>query len=389
MAQQNTISFDASSLQVRSVVDTFKLVRPREYPFLKWASGGSDDAPALNNLSKTPTSTKYEWGDKDDFPRKTKLAADIDNSSGSLSVTVADAPFMIIGFVIQVDEEVMLVTAKGNSSTGVVGVTRGWAGTSAAAHATDAVAEVVDMVHAEGGDSTDDHYTSANLFYNYFKEMSREINISDMRMGVEVIGADDVLEEESAQKMRGVFEIFEKSSWRGLRVDPAANAGKGQFGGVLTFTDPDLVFDAGGSALTKEMMRNLWKKSVDQIGVNGAPDTLFVGSWGKIKVNELYKSEPILYADAFQRTGGVVIDTIINDFGVATDVVLDPWMPENWVAALKSDTVKIGPLPQNEFRRKHLGTSGSGERFELVGAYTEEWQGRYTRWVIKNISTTV
>lgn len=372
---------------VRSVVDTFKLARPQEYPFLKWISGGADNKPALNNLSKTPTNTKYEWPERTGFPRTTLLAAAIATTVvATLTVTAADGPFMLKDFILLIEStgEQVLVITKGDGA-GLVGIQRGWGGTTAATALLGATVRVIGTVHTEGADSVDDNYATTSIYNNFFQEFSREINITEMRMGVEVYAEpSDLLARDTTEKTAEIYEAMETQAWYGKKVDPSGT-GKGAMGGFEQYCAAGYVFDASAAALTTTMLQNGMLACTRKTGKTQMPDTLFVGAWGKVKMSQLYQSVPTLYEMASARTGGVVIDTVMTDFG-PLDIVYDPFMPESQVALAKSGTIKMGPLPKNELKRKPLAITGTSAKFQISGAYTIEWGGLYTRYLIKNIA---
>lgn len=94
--------------------------------------------PLISRLPKLPVGSPQFLVTNDNYrPRSNPM-----NNSGALtaaatSVTVADATIFDVGDVIQIDQEYMLVTGTPNSgaTTGnVLNITRGYAGTTAAAH---------------------------------------------------------------------------------------------------------------------------------------------------------------------------------------------------------------------------------------------------------------
>ena len=135
-------TYNDTGSQIRDVANLALediLLSATKYPLLTRFAGGSDGRPKsfkqLPSKDGMAHNVKFEWGDDDLRPVKFTLNADITNVATTLVTTpVTDAENIVQGMVLRIEDEFLFVTTNGDKTNGNVVVTRGYNGSTAAAH---------------------------------------------------------------------------------------------------------------------------------------------------------------------------------------------------------------------------------------------------------------
>lgn len=369
MAVGTKVSYADTTTQIRSVVPEFDLLGAQELPFLKLIAGGGEGQPSLNSLSAPCTQTKYEWMEDTDFSLQTTFTADPLVGGTSLSVAAADVGKINEGMILQIDNEQMLVTAANGSNP--LTISRGWGGTTAAAHASlSSPVYVVGRAHKEGTDAPSAIYYYPVMPFNYTQELTDTILLSEIEQQIKRYGFDDAIEFETQKRTRELYKLLERQCFWGKRVLGTASL-PGSFGGLETFITNSV--NAAAAQLTTTHINSALQLCYNANGINGLPDTLIVGSWVRGKVNSVYGTAGVTgFRDIKEVRGGVLVTTIMTDFGTTLDVVLSPWQDQSKAYLLKRDKIGIGPLQGSEFRREMLAKTGTADKWMISGSYTME-----------------
>lgn len=379
----------------RQVSDKFLLMSPSKFPELSIFGGGSDDTPTLNTLDLSEGEMKadrIEWFEDSLRPITWGLSADILSGATAFVTTVAaDAAYLLEDMVILMESEQMLVTANGNGGTGSVSITRGYNGTTAAAHTAATVGasgvKLVTRAHEEGTDAPSDPWISPDNFYNFWQTFMEEIKISDAERAMDryINDPGGYLERQRAKKYKEIFKQLTLSFYRGNRVASASGA-KSQTGGIEVFLNPTLVQDKSAAALTTTHVNTLMQNIFDFAGADQVANTVICSSANKVKLSALFSSTVVtVYRDQQVRVGGVLVDEIATEFGML-DIVMSNWCPTDRIYFLNRDLLHIGPLRNNDLHEKPLATSGDYEREVVTGIYAWQIMGSKCHGIIKNFT---
>lgn len=380
-------TFNDASLQVRTVVDVFDFLSPKVTPFLKLISGGSDEKPSLNSLSKPCKSKKFEWVEKTDPPFTSLLAEDLDTSETGIDVTTADHPFFVPGTVFIVDSEYFLVTTQGTAPTITLAV-RGYAGSSAAAHSTGAVVTILGNAVLEDANFAESWVKESTQPFNYVQQLAQMISVTDMAQAIEEYGADNALEKETAEKTRYMMRLLNRTAFIGLRYAGTA-AIPASMGGLDYFIPAANTTDLLGGALetthVADAMRAIYKTS----GADNVPDTIICGPLVRDRISKVFaNSDVVTNREQKERRGGVLIDYIDTHFG-SFDILVDHDCPETTLFMVKAGNLGIGPMNGMAFHRIPLAQTGPVTRFGLYGAYTMQVRGTACHAKITNIAQII
>lgn len=127
----------------------------------------------------------------------------------------------------------------------------------------------------------------------------------------------------------------------------------------------------------------------DNGGMRGGAPTLLVNSAQKIAISKAYgaayaKANPV----TANRVGGVVVDTVLTDFG-ALSVMLDPHVPRDCIVAASLD--QIAPVFLNipgkgVFFEEALAKTGASEQVQLYGEIGLQYGNERAHGVLRGLA---
>jgi hypothetical protein len=378
-------SWSDTLTQERSVIPEFDLLSPKDVPFLKRISGGDEENPSLNSLDAACEMTKFEWIEDSDVALSSTLGGAVaDGSTTSWTIAAGMSDLIQPGAILQCESEQVRVTAvSGQTLT----VTRGWGGTTGAAHADATAVEIVGTVHKEGDDAPTAVYSYPTMPYNYTQELVDTILLTEIEQAVKRYGITNAVEYETAKKMRRLAILMEKQVFKGKRVQPTSTV-PGAFGGLKTFIPAGNIVDASSAALTTTMILNAMQKVYDNVGNAGLPDTIVCNSWARRKLTTLFATTNVTtFRQQEDRRGGIKVDRIMTDFG-ELDILMTQWCEPSDVFLLQIDKVGIGPLATKPFTRQMLAKTGTADKWMVSGSYTLQVRASAYHALVKAISTT-
>lgn len=143
------------------------------------------------------------------------------------------------------------------------------------------------------------------------------------------------------------------------------------------------------AALTDTEINTFIQGVYDNGGMRGGNPTLLVNSSQKIAISKAYgdayaKANPV----TGNRVGGVVVDTVLTDFG-ALSVMLDPHVPKDAIVAASMD--QIAPVFLNipgkgVFFEEPLAKVGASEQVQLYGEIGLEHGNERAHGVLRGLA---
>ena len=383
----------------RSVDEDIILVNQAATPMLQIIS------PGLNNLPEPCKETKYEWVE-DELNLVSSKAGNTAGTASSPtptgSITAADTQFYVkygegefflAGHIMRMDDELMLITTAGTAAD-VVTVARGYGYTSGAVHAAGSVVEIVGRTHNEGGDPTTDTHTVPTMLYNYTQIWQEEFEFTSTELAIARYGNVNRFDYLEAKAVKNQMRLMERNFIEGTRVQrttrTAIAATVGSSGGLLDTTAAYVyasnINALGGVPLTRTHVLDLLQEIYDLVGVEYMPDTIFLKSWAKRKMNDFF--ETYVRTERTDRVGGAVYDSILTDWG-ELDLVLTPSVRADHMHFLHTPFCAIGPLQGEEFRTTELAKTTEGKtKYQIWGEYTQMIKNPKCHGRITGFSTT-
>lgn len=177
-----------------------------------------------------------------------------------------------------------------------------------------------------------------------------------------------------AVQMQNIANDIEYTFLNGTYQKAASDADANKTRGILTAITTNAI--AGGGALTKAMLRSLFRAVYDNGGrVNGA--IILVNSFQKGAITDLYSTG--MSAPASRTVAGINVTDIVTDFG-NIGVALAPSLAQDTLLLFNPDVCFAVEQPtpgKGNFFYEELAKVGAGERGQIFGqiglSYGPEW----------------
>jgi len=353
---------------------------PLDVPFLKYVGG-------IDQL--TVTNPKVEWIKDDLWQARLTLSSTTgftDTSQTTLYLSGSTAYNLYKGMVLQVDDELLWVTAA--SSDTAVHVRRDYAGSTGATHATASSVYMMGIAVAENEDS---NYRGSAIYsfpYNWCQLFDIAYQISLRQNSTAVYGRRGPdLDKMTADTLKQVMVLLEEACFRGLRYVGSAATDPPTMGGLREFinsTDSN-VTDLATAALTEKDLNDMLQTLFYQVGPANMAKTIICGSWVKRKISAFY--EPHYRSTVESKRGGVTIEQIQTDFGLV-DVLMHYHCPRERIYFVNPDFIEVGHYKDGQFQDAPLAVAGPYFRRHVYGDYTMVVKNVEAMGLIDNISIT-
>jgi hypothetical protein len=309
-------------------------------------------------------SVKHEWNE-------TALATRAEVSGnvliGDTDITVVDAYVYQVNDLVRIEAEIVRVTALKNATE--ITVTRGYAGTAAAAHNAKTMV-LLGSAAPDNADAPAGRSDNAARLYNYVQTFDGSVDLSTN----EIMSANGEGNPMTGQIKRRTIEWYQKfaqAMFYGVRYLDSSNDIY-VMGGLKQFVTTNATNAAG--ALTVALIDAEIKQIVD---AGGDPKVLVMGTKQKQKLDALDTAKQFL--GKREHTGGQLV-TQTWQSGIldhTVDVLVDPTILDDELWILDTDYIKIGYLAGNGMSGalgvEDASTPGKdGTKRVIRGKYTME-----------------
>lgn len=366
--------------QPRYVDDELQNMSPLDVPFLKYCGGISQF---------TATNPKIEWVEDDLWQARlttSSTTAFTDTAQTTLFLSGNTAYQLHTGLVVQIDDELMWVT--GVTGDAKATVTRDYAGSTAATHAT---ASSVYLMGISAPENADSNYRGSAIFafpYNYAQIFDVAYQVSERQNNTEVYGRNGAdLDKMTADTLKQLMVLLEEACFRGLRgagssaTEPASMGGLREF---LNSTDSN-VTDLATAAITEKDINDLLQTMFYAVGPQNMAKTIICGPWVKRKISSFY--EPHYRSTVESKRGGVTIEQITTDFGTV-DVLMHYHCPPERMYFVNPEYIEIGHYKGGQFADAPLAIAGPYYRRHVYGDYSMKVKNVKSMGLIDNVSIT-
>jgi hypothetical protein len=356
--------YDASLIgKKQSVVDEILLLNQHQTPLL-----------SLLGFSEAVTQTTHQWFEDEMIADESTVAGAVTNVA--TSVVVANAEPFRVGHVVKVGDELLLVTAiSGTTLT----VTRGYAGTTAAAISDLAKIEVQFVEGSEGADVRGARFKARVAKSNKTQIFDDSVEISGTAAAVQQYGINDLYEYEKQKKQLELALQLEKALINGISYESGQIR---QMKGIRQFIASNVTNVAG--ALTMASVNDLAQKIYEAGGfATGGDYKVIVGAKQKRNLSALDTNK--VQISRSENSRGEVVDTLINDFG-QFEIALNNNLAADELLFVDANRVAIRPLVGREFFHKYMGEKGDYTVGMLVGEYTLEFKQEKAHGRLKGLS---
>lgn len=335
-----------------SVTDELLLLNPHQTPMI-----------SLVGFADSVSQVEHQWFEDEMYADETTVTTALTEAATTL--VVADGSIFEPKHVVKVGDELLLVTAvAGNNLT----VTRGYAGTTAAAATTGAKVEFQFVEGVEGADARKARYKSRVRKSNLTQIFDESISISGTAAATSEYGIDDLYEYEKQKKLLELALQLEKAVINGVKYESADGKVR-QMDGIRKFITTNVINAAGASEKTVlDFLGDAFQAIYEAGGfATGGNYKIVVGAKQKRAISAADKDKVSLTRQDNGR--GVVVDHFLSDFGAA-EIVLNNNLAADEILIIDANRIEIKPLQGRDFGHTYLGTKGDYVEGQIVGEFT-------------------
>lgn len=354
-------SYTDTTAQKRSVADLIFMLDWTKAPLLNVFGFTSANLKKLKPVAWP--NVKLEWIQDRMSPFETTIAEALADNDTGVDVATGKGEYFRKGDIVQVDSEYMLVTAVAADE---LTVTRGYGGSSAAAHDTASEIEIVTRAMPEGADYTTGHTTTRSLGYNYTQILSEAAQVSRTQQRMSQYGIKEELDYQVAKLFNDggsagkLAMLLQKTFYHSLRVQRSSGS-YGSMGGFKSFVTTN-VQSLGGVAVQRSHIHTAIR-NIRQAG--GEATHLVTGAWGIEKITAMY--EDLIRTTRDEKRGGSEITMVKTPHG-EVELVYDWMCPDG--EFYFTNEAKLGWLPFDEFKAEEMAKRGDFYVKDVVGEFT-------------------
>lgn len=358
--------YDASLIGKReSVVDQILLLNPHQTPLIN-----------MLGFSQPVSQVEHIWFEDEMYADETAVNDADGLLAGDTSLVVDDGSIFRSGDVIKIGEELLKVTAV---STNTLTVTRGYAGTTAAAIADNAKVEFMFSEGVEGADARAARFKARVRKSNLTQIFDDSIEISGTAQAVTQYGIADLYEYEKQKKQLELALQLEKALINGISYESGQVR---QMAGIRSLIATN-VTNVGGAVSTTPI-NELAQKIYEKGGfATGGDYKVIVGAKQKMAISGTDSNK--IQLTRSENTRGQVVDKIVTDFG-EFEIVLNNNVAADELFLVDANRMAIRPLVTREFGHTYLGVKGDYTTGMIVGEYSLEFKQEKAHGRLKGLS---
>lgn len=346
-----------------SVTDELLLLNPHQTPMI-----------SLVGFGESVSQVERQWFEDEMYADETTATTAL---VGATTITVADGSIFEPKHVVKIGEELLLITAvNANELT----VTRGYAGTTAAAVTEGAKVEFQFVEGVEGADARKSRFKSRKRVSNLTQIFDETISISGTAAATSEHGIDDLYEYEKQKKLLELALQLEKAVINGVKYESPDGKVR-QMGGIRQFIQTNVT--NANAALTLSHLGDAFQAIYEAGGfATGGNYKIIVGAKQK---RALSAADADKVSITRQDNGrGQVVDHFLSDFGSA-EILLNNNLAPDEVLIVDENRIEIKPLQGRDFSHTYLGAKGDYVEGQIVGEFTLEFHQEKAHARIKGL----
>lgn len=357
-----------ANIKVRFVDDALEVMSDYDAPLLK-AVGGIAQFVTNN--------TKHEWVLGDTWSDRGLISGSHDDSTTTLTLVKAIAHRFPRGAILKIEDELVRVLAAPTTST--LTILRGYAGSSAAAHASSTEFRLVGFTETEGTTITFRGSELRTLPYNYhwiFKTGAAESWAQTEANVYSRQGA--TIPETMANTIKEFMVAAEASLIEGERYEGTSDTDPSWAGGLRYFgtsANGATVIDCGGAKLSRAIMNEAFDGSFNQVGQMNMARTVLCGVGAQRILWEEYK-QPTIRTSPTDETHREGFSTLMNEYGTFNFVGPYKRIPTDELWIVNTALIEVGHYGNlGRLHEFELPTNGDYNAKGMYGMYTNRIKG--------------
>ncbi len=319
--------------------------------------GAAYDAPLYSYLNrKRATDRDHKWIEDAPNTRSTTIDEGDTVASDATEITVTDGSLFGEGDVVVVDSEYLRVSSvDGNDLT----VSRGFAGTTGATHAADAVITILTNAQAENA-GPEALATTKSEKSNYTQIFIRPVDVSRTMQRVRATEGNELEYQVMKQALELALDI-ERALLRG-KASAGSDSTARALAGLDTWLTSETLNASGALSINEfnGFLRGIWENG-------GNPDVLLCDGLFLSVIHEWNVGS--LMVSPSDRIGGVRVTQWVSPFGVFT-ILPDRQVTSGSCYALTSRELSLAVI--DDIHYQELAKTSDGSRGQVVAELTLE-----------------
>lgn len=345
------------------------------------------DTPLLlrigrDSLRDGATAVKHEW--LEDSIRGTTtndVGGTINNTTDPVTVTVTSGDGNTkfrIGDILKIEQELVRVTA---TAANTVTVSRGWGGSTNAAHASGILITLLAPAMLQGSDLAGARTTTKSGLFNYTQIFEEEVKVSATMQSTKKYTQQNDPEYHIGAQLEIIGVNMERTLLFGRKVQATATV-PGAMDGIQARLSTN-VYNKAGAALTQTMLEDAME-AIWQAGAS--PNLIVTNSTQQRRINSFL--DGYREADYDDEVLGTAVRRYRTNFGT-TDILLDRHMPTDEIWILDDSKIGFGPLSGRALSTMKLPPlSKEYDVWQISGEYTSETRTEAAHARLFNLATT-
>lgn len=345
------------------------------------------DTPLLLRIGRDSlrdgcTAVKHEW--LEDTVRGTTtndVGGTINNTTDPVTVTVTtgdgNTKFRA-GDIVKIEQELCRVTS---TAANTITVSRGWGGSTNAAHASGILITLIGTALVQGSDLLGARTTTKSGLYNYTQIFEEEVKVAATMQATAKYTKQNDPEYQIGAQLEIIGVNMERTLLFGRRAAAAAGL-PGSMDGIQNRISTN-VYNKSSAALTQAMledaMQDIWT-------AGGRPSLIVVNATQQRRINTFL--DGYREADYEDVVLGSMVRRYKTNFG-EVDILLDRHMPTDEVWILDEEKIGFGPLEGRALSTMKLPPlSKEYDVWQISGEYTSETRLEASHARIYGLATT-
>lgn len=345
------------------------------------------DTPLLlrigrDSLREPATAVKHEW--LEDTIRGTTtndVGGTINNTTDPVTVTVTagdgNTKFRI-NDILKIEQELVRVTA---TAANTITVSRGWGGSTNAAHAASVLITLLAPAMLQGSDLAGARTTTKSGLFNYTQIFEEEVKVSKTMQATDKYTKQNDPEYQIGAQLEIIGVNMERTLLFGRKVQASATV-PGAMDGIQPRISTN-AYNKASAALTQAMLEDAME-AIWQAGAE--PNLIVTNSTQQRRINSFL--DGYRETDYEDDTLGTMVRRYKTNFGTV-DILLDRHMPADEVWILDEDKIGFGPLVGRALSTMKLPpVSKEYDVWQISGEYTSETRLEQAHARIFGLATT-
>lgn len=363
---------DSSNIGI-DMSDTLAMISPYDVPLLSLIGKDSLSTPCV--------AVKHEWLEASLRPLDGTFANNqLNNTTDPVTanITTGQGVRVIVNDILKVESELLLVTAV---STDAITLSRGYAGTTNAAHAGVIPWAMAGHAALQDNAVPVSRSTTKSNLYNYTQIYNASVKVTTTMQAIKKYVQNDDFAAQIADELKVAWQTWERSLLYGRKVAPTSSAA-GAMDGILARISTN-TYAKSGAYLTEDFVLTALQ---DCWTAGGSPQTIVGGAFQKRRFNQF--NDGLRETTRTDKTAGAIVNSYESDFG-SVDYVLDRNMPTDTLLILDKNRIGFGPLKDHAMKWVPIPqTTGLVETSQLIGQYTAELRNETAHASITGLATS-